>query len=257
MPKDEKEDPWHAMETELETAARSMLSTRERYNAAAREVDHRADGTPPPPEAIKRYRELLVQLESAIKEMEPDLQMMKKTLEVAMENPERCKVSPAELQRRQDVFVKITRKISQGDHDAKLGRKNEEKRRAASEGKDPRDERPSEATLHMQQEFERQNQIKQNVDGALARVEHSVKGLENKAGMINQTLVDQDKELSAMNKDMTAVQIKMDTSIRKIDDMLNRASDKGKICIIVVLMIVLVLLVVFLFSGDSSNSGSS
>jgi syntaxin 6 len=269
-----QDDPWHDMETEMDVATRAMVNAREQYKQALDRVGA-GDGSKGGKDwshvsatAAQQVDAMLSALAQHINGIEPDYEAMNESVNAALEHPEKYAVPTAELQRRQDVMQNIKRKLDKAKSEVTHGMKLREKRiamqqeaanRAAGGGKQgsPRGGGDNDVNGFMKQEYEAQQDLTRDQDKALDRIHAGVEQATHKAGLINTELVDQEKDLENIDKDMSKVQQKLEGAMTRINVLLQKTSDKGKIGIIICLMITLTVLVIFLFSGDQSTTSST
>ena len=101
-------DPWAAMEREIDAAVNDVQDKKKRYATLATNKGPRANT-----DAAALHEDL----QTAIQQLEWDLEDMNAAVQAALDHPEKFTINTAELVRRQDVIQQLDRKISKVKED--------------------------------------------------------------------------------------------------------------------------------------------
>jgi hypothetical protein len=289
MPK-EKEDPWHDLEIEVDVALRNLATLREQCHEhvvgdnpvtpskSAAGGDGDGGAAPSPGRgharvaskdwgllhilALQKIEKVLMEMHEACGAVGEDVDMMDAVNAAALDHPERFAIATGELQRRQDVSQSARRRLAKARGDLAVDERRCEARlvklrpRAGSPHQFDRPGGGNAGTLtdpSLVQEEQTQKDLNAQQDAALDRIIVGVDAAHEKAKAIGTEMDQQDVLLRDAEHDINAVQVKMESGMKRIGALLDRTSDRGKIITIIVLLVVLTLLSILMFTDDKSS----
>eukprot|EP00672_Neobodo_designis_P021704 CAMPEP_0174829402 /NCGR_PEP_ID=MMETSP1114-20130205/1910_1 /TAXON_ID=312471 /ORGANISM="Neobodo designis, Strain CCAP 1951/1" /LENGTH=262 /DNA_ID=CAMNT_0016063147 /DNA_START=41 /DNA_END=825 /DNA_ORIENTATION=+ len=122
---------------------------------------------------------------------------------------------------------------------------------AAAGGADDGDDDDLEAhnePMSLQDQVEAQARVRDQQDEALDRVAFGLKQAGEKASLVNMELEAQDRDLDALQDDVTHVEGKLRKQMRKVDDLLDKMSSKRRCGLLACLVLTAAILLLLLFT---------
>lgn len=228
-PSTSPEDPWPLMEDQVVSLLQDLSMHISRIH----------EGRSPP--TIKTLRELMDSV-AGVTEAVADMRF---AFDTAMEHPESFTISTEALMNRSERLRTWEREVALGQGEVeKMRRALEPPRRASTE--DTINPYLEENSRFIQSELEVQRQITEVDSETLDRLHGGIQRVKVTAQNIEGELEVQDHIIDDVDQGLTRLQSRMESVMKKVGNMLDATSDKGKIIIIVVLMVILMVLIGFL-----------
>lgn len=260
-----REDPWPEMEAQMNQAVTNVFLTQQKVSATPSSPAGAAAGggvssstaaaaaSSSPSITLVMEQELRDHL-SVCDELLEDLHMAIDSVE---RHPELFTMTTEEFQRRKDVVLAWERELVKPNQFLKRQETLRRQRAAgtvmggangAEGGMSAQQRRSMENGEYLHQEHEAQQGMMKEQDEVIDRLHAGVTRVKANAVVINEELSKQDRMLNELDKDMTAVQNKLEGAISRVGKLLDAADDKKKFICIFVLLVVLGVLVMLLFN---------
>lgn len=236
-------DPWIAMERDVDALVNDLTDRKKRYAALAV-----AKG----PRSYADAQSMYDGLQSSLEQVEWDIEDMNAAVAASLDHPEKFPLPTAELVRRQDFLQQIERRANKLKED--IDKIETERRRRAPTKPDGKggtvfDENAVRQTDdNTKMEMMTQERLKEDQEAAMERLGMGVKNLKHKAVIINDEMVEQDKMMADIEKDMSLLQLKIEGAAKKVGKMIDESSDNKKMICIIVLVLILLIMIFLLLS---------
>lgn len=223
------EDPWPLMETQLVSLLKDLTT----------QISRAHDGTTKP--NITLLRELMDNV-GAVSEIVADMRF---AFDTAMEHPESFSISTQALMNRSEKLRMWEREVARGQGEVeKIRRELQPASGASSNERD--NPYMQENNQFIQSELAVQRQITEVDDATLDRLHGGIQRVKVTAQNIEGELDVQEHIIEDVDQGLTRLQSRMESVMKKVGNLIDATSDRGKIILIVVLMVVLMVLIGFL-----------
>lgn len=216
------EDPWPQLATQVELQLQELSSrlTRARQHPSSKPLSE------------------LSAFIASVSEVVAD---MRHAFDTAMEHPESFSIGTSEMMKRSESLRGWERAIGQAHDDLEkiVRASNTHQNSAANEAMEANNQ-------FLQGELATQRQITEVDDATLERLHGGIQRVKVTAETIGEELDVQQHILQDVDQGMDRVSVRLESVMKKVGNLLESTSDRGKIILIVVLMVILMLLIGFL-----------
>jgi len=233
-------DPWPEFEREMDSAVDEVCVAHQRFSAV--------DGSRRTVMVVNEYSETVSKCDGMLQEATGVLQ-------ATIDHPEKFHATSDDIQKRQEKIIAWERRLRfprQAAKDAELAFKKAQARHdlihgTNSGGDNSADDRNAGDMGFIRDQEMEQRVIVNNQDQALTRIAVGLTTLKENATEIKTELVAQEGIMADIEKKMMKVGLRLDQTVKKVERLLDQASDTKKILCIVVLAAILLVLIVVLF----------
>lgn len=223
------EDPWPLMESQVVSLLKELTA----------QISRAHDGTTKP--NVIFLRELMDNV-AAVSEVVAD---MRYAFDTAMEHPESFAISTEALMNRSEKLRRWEREVARGQSEVEKMRR--ELHPASGPSFNERDNPyMQENNQFLQSELAAQRQITEVDDATLDRLHGGIQRVKVTAQNIEGELDVQEHIIEDVDQGLSRLQSRMESVMKKVGNLIDASSDRGKIIMIVVLMVILLVLIGFL-----------
>lgn len=223
------EDPWPLMEDQVVSLLKDLAAHVSRIHEGGNQPNR------------KVFHDLMEDV-AAVTEAVADMRF---AFDTAMEHPELFSISTEELMNRSERLRMWEREVARSQVEVeKMRRQLESPPKTSSQ--EPLNPYLQNNNQFIQSELDVQHQIAEVDNETIDRLHGGIQRVKVTAQHIHSELDVQDHIIDNVDQGLTRLQSRMESVMKKVGNMIDATSDKGKIIIIVVLMLILMALIGFL-----------